>query len=195
MDQLRDTDTAELIARVRAGDQAAWTALTERFTNLLWSVARGMRMTREDAADAVQTTWLRLVERLDDIREPERVGSWLATAVRRECIAIMRRRRDVVIPQAWDTFADDADPLDAGLLRDERDAELWRALHKLPPRCGNLLRLLVSDPPLSYADVAVTLGIPTGSIGPTRKRCLEVLRQLLGIGTGGHASPTTGGVS
>lgn len=192
MDQLRDADTADLVARVRAGDQAAWTVLTERFTNLLWSVARGMRMSSEDAADAVQTTWLRLVERLDDIREPDRVGSWLATSVRRECIAILRRRREVAMPEAWDTVADDADPLDAGLLRDERDAELWRALRKLPPRCANLLQLLVSDPPLSYADVAATLSIPMGSIGPTRKRCLEVLRQLLGMGADGHASPAPG---
>jgi RNA polymerase sigma factor (sigma-70 family) len=192
MDQLRDSGTADLVARVRAGDQAAWTVLTERFTNLLWSVARGMRMSTEDAADAVQTTWLRLVERLDDIREPDRVGSWLATSARRECIAILRRRREVAMPEAWDTVADDADPLDAGLLRDERDAELWRALRKLPPRCANLLHLLVSDPPLSYADVAATLSIPMGSIGPTRKRCLEVLRQLLGMGADGHASPAPG---
>jgi RNA polymerase sigma factor (sigma-70 family) len=196
VDQLRDVGTAELVSRVRAGDQAAWVALTDRFTNLLWSIARGMHLSSEDAADAVQTTWLRLVERLDDIREPERVGSWLATAVRRECLAIIRRRRTVGLPEAWDQASDTADPLDAGLLRDERDAELWRALHNLPARCGNLLRLLVSDPAPSYADVADTLRIPVGSIGPTRRRCLELLRRLLapasGAGPDGHAGAMPG---
>ena len=190
MEQLRDADTDDLVARVRAGDQAAWVALTERFTNLLWSVARGMHMSSEDAADAVQTTWLRLVERLDDIREPAKVGSWLATAVRRECLAIIRRRRTVGLPDGWDAAAESTDPLDAGLLRDERDAELWRAMHNLPARCGNLLRVLITDPPPSYADVAEVLGIPVGSIGPTRRRCLELLRGLLG--SGGHAGAVPG---
>jgi RNA polymerase sigma factor (sigma-70 family) len=196
MDQLRDASTDDLVARIRAGDQSAWVALTDRFTNLLWSIARGLHMSTEDAADAVQTTWLRLVERLDDIREPEKVGSWLATSVRRECLGIIRRRRTVGLPEAWDQAADPADPLDAGLLRDERDAELWRALHNLPARCGNLLRVLVSDPPPSYADVAEALGIPVGSIGPTRRRCLETLRRLLrpGAGSDGRAGATPEGV-
>jgi RNA polymerase sigma factor (sigma-70 family) len=197
MDQLRDAGTDYLVARISSGDQAAWAALTDRFTNLLWSIARSMHMSSEDAADAVQTTWLRLVERLDDIREPDKVGSWLATAVRRECLAIIRRRRTVGLPESWDRAADPADPLDAGLLRDERDAELWRALHNLPARCGNLLRVLVTDPPPSYADVAEALGIPVGSIGPTRRRCLELLRGLLGSSWGGgsgggHAGAMSG---
>jgi RNA polymerase sigma factor (sigma-70 family) len=192
MDQLRDAGTEDLVARIRNGDHAAWVALTDRFTNLLWSIARGMHMSSEDAADAVQTTWLRLVERLDDIREPDKVGSWLATSVRRECLAIIRRRKTVGLPETWDRIPDPADPLDAGLLRDERDAELWKALHNLPARCGNLLRVLVADPPPSYADVADALGIPVGSIGPTRRRCLELLRRLLGSGSDGHAGAVSG---
>jgi RNA polymerase sigma factor (sigma-70 family) len=187
MDRWRDVDTAELVAAVRAGDDTAWAALTQRFTGLLWSVARGMNMTSEDAADAVQTTWLRLVERLDDVREPERVGGWLATSVRRECLAILRRRREVAMPDSIQMPAAD-EPPDAGLLRDERDAELWGAMRRLPPRCGNLLRMLIADPPPSYQDVAYTLRLPVGSIGPTRQRCLAQLRQMLGRTT------TPGGV-
>jgi RNA polymerase sigma factor (sigma-70 family) len=179
VDQWRDADTAALVAGVRAGDEGAWTALTERFTGLLWSVARGMNMSTEDAADAVQTTWLRLVERLGDIREPERVGGWLATAVRRECLGIVRRRRDLALPEVMEMPAA-GDPLYAALLRDERDAELWSAMRRLPPRCGNLLRMLIADPPPSYQDVAYTLQVPIGSIGPTRQRCLALLRQILG---------------
>jgi RNA polymerase sigma factor (sigma-70 family) len=193
MDRWRDTDTAELVAAVRAGDETAWAVLTQRFTGLLWSVARGMNMGTEDAADAVQTTWLRLVERLGDIREPERVGGWLATSVRRECLAILRRRRDVAMPETLEMLADD-DPPDAGLLRDERDAELWRAMRRLPPRCGNLLRMLIADPPPSYLDVARTLHVPIGSIGPTRARCLALLRTMLGrTPAGPSAGPGSGG--
>jgi RNA polymerase sigma factor (sigma-70 family) len=180
MDLWRDAGPADLVAAVRAGDETAWVALTQRFTGLLWSVARGMNMSTEDAADAVQTTWLRLVERLDDIREPERVGGWLATSVRRECLAILRRRRDVGIPDSLEMPADE-EPPDAGLLRDERDAELWTAMRRLPPRCGNLLRLLITDPPPTYLDVSDTLQVPIGSIGPTRARCLALLRRMLGL--------------
>jgi RNA polymerase sigma factor (sigma-70 family) len=179
VDHWRDADTVDLVAAVRAGDEAAWAALTQRYTGLLWSVARGMNMTTEDAADAVQTTWLRLVERLDDVRDPERVGGWLATSARRECLAILRRRRDVGLPQTLEMPADD-DPPDAGLLRDERDAELWTAMRRLPPRCANLLRMLIADPVPSYQDVAYSLRLPVGSIGPTRQRCLAMLRRLLG---------------
>jgi len=78
-----DEDTSEQVARVRAGDEQAWVRLTDRYSSLLWSVARSMRLERADAADVVQTTWLRLVERLDDLREPARLASWLVTTARR----------------------------------------------------------------------------------------------------------------
>jgi RNA polymerase sigma factor (sigma-70 family) len=175
---------AELVARSRHGDAAAWRSLTDRYTNLLWSVARSLRMSDADAADAVQTTWLRLVESLDDIRDPERLGSWLATTVRRECFDIRRRSArlrlgDPEDPARWDATADGADPLDQALLRDERDAALWRAYGHLRPACRRLLRVLMADPPPSYAEVSAALDIAIGSIGPTRQRCLHCLRDLL----------------
>jgi DNA-directed RNA polymerase specialized sigma24 family protein len=77
MGSLSDVDTRVLVARVRAGDQQAWVVLSDRYTNLLWSVARSIGLSRADAADAVQTSWLGLVERLDSVREPEHLGSWL----------------------------------------------------------------------------------------------------------------------
>src|SRR5215813_11522574 len=91
MGSLSDVDTRVLVARVRAGDQQAWVLLSDRYTNLLWSVARSMGLSLADAADAVQTTWLRLVERLDTIREPEHLGSWLVTTLRRESMVMLRR--------------------------------------------------------------------------------------------------------
>jgi RNA polymerase sigma factor (sigma-70 family) len=181
---MEDLPIGELWFRVRGGDAAAWAALTDRYSNLLWSVARSLRMSQSDAADAVQTTWLRLIENLDDIRQPDRLGSWLATVVRRECYDI-RRRATRVRPgqpagqEGWDGLDDNSDPLDAVLLRDERDAALWRALVRLKPDCQRLLRVLMADPPPSYAEVAAALDVPVGSIGPTRQRCLRCLRGLL----------------
>ena len=176
--------TGELVERVRAGDAAAWEALTDRFTNLLWSIARGLGLGEADAADAVQTTWLRLVENMHTIRDPDRVGGWLATSVRRECYDILRRsaRMQPGTPDGadgWEGIADPADPLDFALLRDERDAALWSAVGALRPACRRLLRGLMADPPPSYAEVAAALDIPVGSIGPTRSRCLTCLRQRL----------------
>jgi RNA polymerase sigma factor (sigma-70 family) len=185
MDPLKDVDTRDLVARARAGDQRAWEALTDRYTNLLWSVARGMRLSRADAADVVQTTWLRLVERLDTVREPEHLGAWLVTTARRECLATQRRgaRVRMGLPDAWPDPPAAADPLDAALLREERDAALWRAFGSLTARCQSLLRVLMADPPPSYDEVSAALDMPVGSIGPTRQRCLKSLREIMSTGT------------
>jgi RNA polymerase sigma factor (sigma-70 family) len=181
MNSLRDVDTANLVARIRAGDQRAWVALTDRYTNLLWAVARGMRLSRADAADAIQTTWLRLVERIDTVREPEHLSGWLVTTVRREGLATLRRGTRVQpgLPDGWEDVPAAADPLDEALLREERDAALWRAFGLLSSRCQSLLRVLMGDPPPSYADVSAALAIPVGSIGPTRQRCLNNLRKII----------------
>lgn len=179
-----DFEADEVMARVRKGDASAWSALTGQYTSLLWSIARGLRLSEADAADAVQTTWLRLVEHLDSLRDPDRVGSWLATSMRRECYDVLRRGARVQVGSPvgageWAGVADPADPLDVALLRDERDAELWRAVGRLKPPCRRLLRVLAADPPPSYAEAAAALQMPVGSVGPTRQRCLRCLRELL----------------
>lgn len=186
MDSLSDADTRDLVARVRAGDQAAWVVLTGRYTNLLWSVARGMRLSHADAADAVQTTWLRLVERLDSVREPERLGSWLVTTVRRESLAALRgsARVRTRMAEGWEDVPATDDALDEALLREERDAALWKAFGALTPRCQSLLRVLMADPPPNYAEVSAALDMPVGSIGPTRQRCLSTLRKIMSANTG-----------
>jgi len=181
MGSLSDADTAGLVARVRGGDQEAWTVLTDAYTGMLWSVARGMRLSDADAADAVQTTWLRLVERLDSVREPERLGTWLATTMRRECLAVLRRaaRTRPSSLDGWENISDTGAALGEALLREERDAAVWRAFRTLTPRCQQLLRILMADPPPRYAEVAAALEIPVGTIGPTRQRCLNALRKVL----------------
>jgi RNA polymerase sigma factor (sigma-70 family) len=177
---LVDGTNGELLAAAAAGDQHAWDALVQRHTSLLWSIARSYRLSNADAADVVQTTWLRLVEHLDKIADPERIPGWLATTARRECIHLIRRTdRHAEAPAELPDLPDDGPALDAALLRDERDAELWRALARLDELCQRLLRVLMSDPPPAYTDVAETLGMKIGSIGPTRGRCLDKLRALV----------------
>ncbi|GLY00511.1 RNA polymerase sigma factor [Actinoplanes rectilineatus] len=178
----QDTSDEDLVKRIRAGERDAWQALVRRYSGRLWAVARGMRLRPDDAADAVQTTWLRLVERLDDLREPDRVGGWLTTTMRRQCLDTLARRQRVIDQDRFDELPGPSEPLDRHLLRTERDAALWRAFRSLGPRCETLLRLLLADPPPSYALVSVTLDMPIGSIGPTRQRCLARLREVLAAG-------------
>ena len=178
-----DMQSGELMTRIRDGDEAAWIALTDRYTGLLWSIARGLRLDDADAADAVQATWLRLLENMTAIRDPDRIGGWLATSMRRECFDVLRRAARVRVGgpggDDWAALPDPADPLDVALLRDERDAALWHAVGLLKPHCRRLLRVLSADPPPSYAEAAAALDMPLGSVGPTRQRCLRCLRDLL----------------
>ncbi len=175
-------DVRTVLASAAAGDQAAWNTLVDQYTSLLWSIARGFRLSSADAADAVQLTWLRLVEHLDRIEDPDRLPGWLATTVRRECLQLIRR--NAAGRQAPDTelvgdLADPAPPVDDRLLRAERDAELWRTFAQLNERCQRLLRVLTAVPAPAYTEVAAALEIPIGSIGPTRRRCLTRLRELM----------------
>jgi RNA polymerase sigma factor (sigma-70 family) len=146
MNSFKDVDTGELLDRIRAGDQEAWVTLTDGYTNLLWSVARSMRLSRADAADAVQTTWLRLVEHLDRLREPRYLGRWLVTTVRRECMAMLRRGARVRgLTDAGEDMPATGEPLDEALLREERDAALWRAFSLNPWTGGGLARFVTGN--------------------------------------------------
>ena len=171
------SEVAELVAAAAEGDQVAWDGLVDRFNGLVWSVARAHRLSPVDAADVVQTTWLRLVEHLGRLQEPERVGAWLATTARRECLRVLRHSARQIPSEELPEEASNA-PLDAGLLSEERDRALWQAFGGLSARCQELLRVLVAEPPPSYEDVSAALDMPIGSIGPTRARCLERLRGL-----------------
>ena len=118
----------------------------------------------------------------DRITEPERLGAWLSTTVRRECLRIIRKsgREGVTGDESAFEVPDTQVPdLAAAMLTDERDAALWRIFEGLNDRCRRLLRVLISDPAPAYADVAEALDMPIGSIGPTRARCLDKLRAFL----------------
>lgn len=171
-------NVSALVDAAAAGDQEAWNALVARFNGLVWSVARAHRLSPEDASDVVQTTWERLVGHLDSLKDRAAVGAWLATTARHECLKTLRlsSRRVLVPPEELDAPA--ADPgVDEGLLTSERDTTLWRAFGGLEEGCRRLLRMLVADPSPSYLEISKALDMPIGSIGPTRARCLEKLRQ------------------
>jgi RNA polymerase sigma factor (sigma-70 family) len=172
------TGLTELVRSAADGDQEAWDALVDRFAGLVWAVARGHRLSAADAADVSQTTWLRLVEHLARIRDPERVGAWLAATARHECLRVIRHAGRFVVDGDVDLDAVGTEPEPSTmLLATERTAALWRAVEALPERCRTLIRVLMADPPPSYEDVAAAFDIPIGSIGPTRARCLEQLKR------------------
>jgi RNA polymerase sigma factor (sigma-70 family) len=182
---VEQTDLAELVRAASKGDQRAWEGLIGRFGGLVWSVARAHGLSRADAADVSQTAWLRLVEHLHRIRDPERIGTWLASTARHEALRTLRRARrqlpvgdDAELDAQLERSGPPVDSPEARTLAAERSDLLWRAFAALPPRCQTLLRVLMADPPPNYQQVAVAMDMPIGSIGPTRGRCLERLRQL-----------------
>jgi len=172
-----DGDVARLVRAAAGGDHDAWNELVERFGGLVWSVARSHRLNATDAADVSQCTWMRLVEHLDSLKNPAAVGAWLATTARRECLRVLQASRQQ-IPYGDDLPEPrhDGEGVDGELLRGERDAQLWQAVSRLRAEDQALLRMLAADPPASYSEINAALGMPIGSIGPTRARCLERLR-------------------
>jgi len=175
--QPRADEIAHIVGIAASGDEAAWNRLVERYSSLLWAIARAHRLSNADAADVVQTTWLRCVEHLPAIRNPNALGAWLATTARRESLKVLRGAARVQASPELDAVVDSRlGPADA-LLLDERDASLWRAFERLPSHDRSLLRVLMADPAPSYEEVSAALGMPIGSIGPTRGRALERLRR------------------
>jgi RNA polymerase sigma factor (sigma-70 family) len=176
------SDVADLVVAAGQGDQDAWSALVDRFSGLIWHIARGHRLGDADAADVVQTVWLRLLESLPRLREPAAVAGWLVTTTRHECLRSLRR--------AGRELPDDHIDLVADRVSDERGPEavvelaesgllVRQALTRLSVRCQLLLRALAYTPDRSYAEVSAALDMPIGSIGPTRSRCLHHLRRSL----------------
>jgi RNA polymerase sigma factor (sigma-70 family) len=162
------------------GDGRAWSEIVDEFEGLLWAVARTHRLCHADQADVVQTTWLRFAENLDRLREPARLGAWLATTARRECLRILRTSARE-LPDAAPPEVPDAElrPIDGALIEAERDAALRSALRQLSSRDQALLLMLVADSAPSYEEIGAALGMPIGSIGPTRGRALARLRGQL----------------
>ena len=179
---LDSSGVAQLVRRAADGDIQAWERLVDQFARLIWSITGEFRLAESDAADVAQTTWLRLLEHIDRIEYPDRVGSWLAATARNECLRSLAARKRVVLSQDQAELSDAVahEPeIDERLLAAERAQVVRDALSSLPRRWQRLLEMLMADPPASYADISDELELPIGSIGPTRGRCLARLRVLL----------------
>ena len=180
--KLDTPDIAGLVRGAAAGDRRAWERLVDQYVGSSGPLQAEFRLVESDAADVVQITWLRLLEHIDRIEYPDRVGSWLAATARNECLRSLAARKRVVLSpddaELRDAVAHEPE-IDARLLADERAQVVRDALSRLPRRWQRLLEMLMADPPASYAEISDQLDLPIGSIGPTRGRCLARLRVLL----------------
>jgi len=175
------TATADLMHGVAGGDRQAWEELVGRYTGMLHTIARSYGLDPAASGDVVQTTWLRLVEHLGTLREPSAVGGWLATTVRRQCLLLVRnRQRELPVEQADELYSLDNDHSPEGeVVARDRDARVRAAFYRLPVKDRRLLACLMTSARCSYADASARLGMPVGSIGPTRARSLQRLRREL----------------
>lgn len=174
---------ARAFAAYQGGDEDAMSGLVGLVTPILWHTARSQGLDARSAEDVVQTAWLRLYEHASGIVDPQSVLKWLVTTTRREAWAVSRanRRADLVAepePES-DVTAAGVAAVDDALLRDELQRTLWRHLRELPDRCQALLRVVALAEKPDYAALAEAMGMPIGSIGPTRGRCLAKLRVAL----------------
>lgn len=175
------TDLTTLVRTASAGGEEAWNEIVDRFAGLVWHVVRSFRLPDAVAEDAVQTTWLRLAEHLDRIRQPDSLAGWLSRTARNECLhAIRLRQREHLVDDSFDP-PDPTSTEEPTVISPDRDAALWAAFATLPDRCQQLLRLLIADPPVPYEVISATLDMPIGSIGPTRARCLQKLRSTAAV--------------
>ncbi len=170
-----------LFLAARHGDRDALSELVRRLTPMLWQVARAQGLDREAAVDVVQTTWLELLGSLSGIRNPTALVAWLVTVTKREAWRVRRAGRsehvqeDAVFLEMRDSGAGPAEQVVDG----DRRARLWAAVDQLPERCRTLLRVVAFVRRPDYAAVGRALGMPVGSVGPSRGRCLAKLRRLL----------------
>jgi RNA polymerase sigma factor (sigma-70 family) len=174
-------NAADLLRGIGDGDRAAWEDILHRYGKLVSATVRSFRMQEADALDAIQMTWLRLAENAHHVQFPERLGGWLATTARRECLHILRQAKPN--PKLTDAaLATIVDPSEA-IERPAIDADVTQTLRKLidelSPRRRTLIRMLFADNPRSNAEIARAAGIPLGGIGPTRARALRQLRDRL----------------
>jgi RNA polymerase sigma factor (sigma-70 family) len=176
-----DPIQTELVQAAATGDVGAYEKIVKQFNGLVWSICVSSGLDHTDSEDVVQGVWLRVVQNLGSLREPEKFAGWLARIARNECIGVVRRTiraRTLVAASPSERHHDGAD---VHLLEAERVSAVHAALAGLDTRCRELLHLLTSNPPVSYFDIGEAMEIPVASIGPTRARCLDKLRRAPAI--------------
>ena len=164
--------------------------LVRLMTPVLWHVARACRLNEETARDVLQTVWLALIRRRDEINEPRAVASWLITSTRRAswhareaADALAKKQAQQPLEGDWDQLLPASPGAEALAISRDEAQELWHAVGTLPERCQRLLRVIAFHDRPDYAALSTTLGMPVGSIGPTRGRCLDKLRAALASAT------------
>jgi RNA polymerase sigma factor (sigma-70 family) len=174
-----DPSVTDLVTCAANGDEQAWDALVERYAPLVWSICRRHRLADADADDVGQSVWLQLTAQLGQLRDPAALPSWLATTTRRECGRVLRAaRRPQDAGYEQESIPDEQTGMaEQELLVAERHAALREAFTRLPTCCQQLIATLIEDPSVPYAQISAKLGIPVGSIGPNRGRCLDKLRR------------------
>jgi RNA polymerase sigma factor (sigma-70 family) len=181
---LRSPDVYDLLVqRVQKGDAAAWDELIERYNPLVIAIAHRKKLGPVDIEDIAQTVWLLLFEQIQQHRSPKALPAWLATTTQRECLRYLRAkgRAPSTLPDEIDEPAKSAwsDEVAELVELDMKHAAIRDAFQRLPLSCQQLLALLMEDPSRSYQQISSSLGMPIGSIGPRRARCLEHLRKLI----------------
>jgi RNA polymerase sigma factor (sigma-70 family) len=176
------TRAGRLFSLYRAGDEAQMAELVKILTPILWHTARASRLDAAAAEDVLQTVWLTLVRKADTITEPLAVLQWLVVTTKREAWRVARtqaRARPDDLEAAGALQSEATESVEDAVLRATSDHRLWQHVEGLPERCRALLRVIAFADRPDYAELAQALGMPQGSIGPTRGRCLAKLRLAL----------------
>jgi RNA polymerase sigma factor (sigma-70 family) len=185
-----EENTRNLVQAAQSGDMRARERLVERYDSLVWATVRSFRLRDADAQDAVQNTWLRMIEHLGELRDPDRVAGWLATTARRECIKLIKLgSREIAGLEPYVLDRPDGAPTpDRSVVDRSMNTLLWEYVGELPQYGRELVTTLTGSDAPPYAAFARATGVPVGSIGPTRMRYLRKLRrQLEASGLGAHA--------
>jgi RNA polymerase sigma factor (sigma-70 family) len=187
--QDRSARIAGLVSAARQGDADAVGQIVTELSPLLWQVARAAGLSRGDAEDVLQTVWMRLLAHLGAIHTSTALTAWLVTTTRREAWRVRAAERRL-LPAEQELLAalpDSGPGSEEQIIIDDQRRTLWGAISQLSPRCQELLRIVAFVPRPDYPAVAAKLGMPTGSVGPTRGRCLAKLRDLLASNPAGSS--------
>jgi len=175
---------SQVLSRLKVHDGQTWHSVVQDHGPRLRRLGFSYRLRTQEVEDALQTTWLMLLTRVEQVRDPACLGGWLASIMRHECLRLLRlsgRRRERLV-EDWASYEGDApeeEDVDALLDRADLTSRIWRLVCELPPRQRDLIRALFEQDQPSYADVSVQTGMPVGAIGPTRQRALRRLRELI----------------
>ena len=176
--RLTGSELEDLVARIRAGESAAWDTLVRCLSPAIYRGLGAFNLSPDAKDEVFSSTWVRLLENIHRIEKPASLASWLMTTAHNEALQLVKARSRQVPTADLTNEQEDQRGLDESLLDDELRVAIWRGFQRLSPRCQELLRLLTVDPPLTYVEIHEVLGWPVGSIGPNRGRCLDALRAM-----------------